>query len=72
MKDHGKQSVAKDGFSIHVCQLRPESRGRVGLQSADPFDDPAIFANYLATEEDRRALRAGRRIWRARWPARRR
>ncbi len=59
MKDHGKQSVPKDGFSIHVCQLRPESRGRVGLRSTDPFDDPAIFANYLSTEEDRRALREG-------------
>ncbi len=59
MKDHGKQAVAKDGFSVHVCQLRPESRGRVGLRSTDPFDDPAIFANYLATEEDRRSLRAG-------------
>jgi choline dehydrogenase len=59
MKDHGKQGVPKDGFSIHVCQLRPESRGRVGLASADPFADPAIFANYLATEEDRRALREG-------------
>jgi len=59
MKNHGKDSFAKDGFTIHVCQLRPESRGRVGLRSADPFDDPTIFANYLATEEDRRALRAG-------------
>jgi choline dehydrogenase len=59
MKDHGKQPVAKDGFSIHVCQLRPESRGRIALASADPFADPAIFAGYLATEEDRRALRQG-------------
>jgi choline dehydrogenase len=59
MKDHGKQGAAKDGFSIHVCQLRPESRGRIGLASADPFADPAIFANYLATDEDRRALREG-------------
>jgi choline dehydrogenase len=59
MKDHGKQGMPKDGFSIHVCQLRPESRGRIGLASADPFSDPAIFANYLATEEDRRALREG-------------
>jgi choline dehydrogenase len=59
MKDHGKQPVAKDGFTIHVCQLRPESRGRIGLHSADPFADPAIFVNYLATAEDRRALRAG-------------
>jgi choline dehydrogenase len=56
--------VAKDGFSIHVCQLRPESRGRVGLASADPFADPAIFANYLATEEDRRALREGTKMTR--------
>jgi choline dehydrogenase len=59
MKDHGKESVEKDGFTIHVCQLRPQSRGHVGLRSADPFDDPAIFANYLSAEEDRRALRAG-------------
>jgi choline dehydrogenase len=59
MKDHGKQVIEKDGFSVHVCQLRPESRGHVALRSADPLDDPMIFAGYLATEEDRRALRAG-------------
>jgi choline dehydrogenase len=59
MKDHGKQPVGKDGFTIHVCQLRPESRGRIGLRSADPLDDPAIFPNYLSSAEDRRALRQG-------------
>jgi choline dehydrogenase len=59
MQDHGKVPVEKDGFSIHVCQLRPESRGQVGLRSTDPFDDPTIAANYLSTEEDRRALREG-------------
>ncbi len=64
MQNHGKTAVAKDGFTFHVCQLRPESRGRVGLNSADPFDDPAIFANYLATEEDRRALREGVKMMR--------
>ncbi len=64
MQDHGKVAVAKDGFTFHVCQLRPESRGRVGLRSANPLDDPAIFANYLATEEDRRALREGVRMMR--------
>ena len=62
MKDHGNTVVAKDGFSLHVCQLRPESRGRVSLRSADPADDPVIFANYLSTEEDRRALREGVKI----------
>lgn len=64
MQDHGKVQVAKDGFTFHVCQLRPESRGRVGLNSADPFADPAIFANYLATDEDRRALREGVKMMR--------
>jgi choline dehydrogenase len=59
MRDHGKIAAEADGFTIHVCQLRPESRGRVALKSADPLADPAIFANYLATEEDRRVLRAG-------------
>ena len=64
MQDHGKVQVEKDGFTFHVCQLRPESRGRVGLKSADPLDDPAIFANYLAAEEDRRALREGVKMMR--------
>ena len=60
----GKTTFARDGFTFHVCQLRPESKGRVGLRSADPFDDPAIFANYLAAEEDRRALREGVKMMR--------
>ena len=64
MQDHGKVAIAKDGFTFHVCQLRPESRGRVGLKSTDPMDDPAVFANYLSTEEDRRALRQGVRMMR--------
>ncbi len=58
--NHGSMAdgpIKRDGFTFHVCQLRPESVGRVGLRSADPFDDPMISANYLAAEEDRRALR---------------
>ena len=62
MKDHGNYTPTSDGFTLHVCQLRPESRGRVGLSSADPHADPAIFANYLSTDEDRRALREGVKI----------
>ncbi len=64
MQNHGNTVVEKDGFTFHVCQLRPESRGRVGLNSADPFADPAIFANYLAADEDRRALREGVKMMR--------
>ena len=55
--DHGKEDVGKDGFTIHACQLRPESRGTITLASADPFDHPLIDPNYLAAEEDRRTLR---------------
>jgi choline dehydrogenase len=64
MQEHGKVQVAKDGFTFHVCQLRPESRGRIGLRSADPMADPAIFANYLSAEEDRRAMREGVKMMR--------
>ncbi|WP_337187105.1 choline dehydrogenase [Phenylobacterium sp.] len=64
MQDHGKVAIKKDGFTFHVCQLRPESRGRVGLRSADPLADPAIFANYLSAEEDRRAMRQGVKMMR--------
>ncbi|MEG3089632.1 choline dehydrogenase [Sphingomonas sp. PB4P5] len=57
MQDHGRTNAKADGFTLHLCQLRPESRGRIGLRSADPFADPTIFANYLATPEDRRVMR---------------
>ena len=62
MQDHGRTRIEKDGFTFHVCQLRPESRGKVGLRSANATDDPTIFANYLAADEDRRAMREGVRI----------
>jgi choline dehydrogenase len=42
------------GFTLSVCQLRPESRGRITLASADPLSAPRIEANYLATDTDRR------------------
>ncbi len=44
------------GFTVSVCQLRPESRGRLELASTDPAAAPRIFANYLATETDRRTM----------------
>ena len=57
MRDHGRTQLKQDGFTLHLCQLRPESRGRIGLASADPFADPLIHANYLASEVDRRVMR---------------
>ncbi|MEM1151600.1 MAG: choline dehydrogenase [Pseudomonadota bacterium] len=64
MIDHGRTDVNRDAFTVHACQLRPESRGSVTLASADPFDHPVIDPNYLATEEDRRSLRESVRMCR--------
>ena len=50
------------GFTASVCQLRPDSRGSVLIRSPDPDAHPAIVANYLATETDRRAIIDGLRL----------
>jgi choline dehydrogenase len=54
------------GFSLVGYQLRPESRGELKLKSANPSEPPAMHANYLATETDRRnivdGLKLGRRL----------
>ncbi|HEY1459871.1 MAG TPA: choline dehydrogenase [Casimicrobiaceae bacterium] len=53
------------GFTMSVCQLRPQSRGTVRIRSADPLEAPAMQANYLSTEHDRRTLVAGIRLARS-------
>ncbi|MCS6891915.1 MAG: GMC family oxidoreductase N-terminal domain-containing protein [Rhodovarius sp.] len=50
------------GFTISVCQLRPESRGRIALKSPKPEDPPLIEARYLSAETDRRCMVAGLRL----------
>jgi len=62
--DHGRSKPDRHGFMSHACLLRPESRGHIGLKSDDPFAAPLIQPNYLATDNDRRALRRGLRILR--------
>jgi choline dehydrogenase len=62
MFDHGRRSFEKDGFTLHACQLRPESRGTVGLESSDPFAAPLIDPNYLGAEADRHVMRDALRI----------
>lgn len=42
--------------------MRPTSRGSVTLASNSPLEAPLIDPNFLATEEDRRDLRAGLRL----------
>lgn len=48
----GKGLHKYSAFTASVCQLRPESRGRLVIKSADPRQAPAIHPNYLATEKD--------------------
>jgi choline dehydrogenase len=62
MIDHAKVDPTEDGYTVHACQLRPESRGTVEITSGDPLAAPAIDPNYLATEEDRRAMRQSVRM----------
>jgi choline dehydrogenase len=62
MLDHARIKADRDGFTIHACQLRPESRGTVSLASPNPFDAPAIDPRYLAEETDRRTMRDSVRI----------
>ncbi|MBM3487293.1 MAG: choline dehydrogenase [Alphaproteobacteria bacterium] len=51
-----------DRLGIRPVLLRPESRGRVELRSADPRAKVRIFQNFLTTENDRRTLRDGIRM----------
>jgi choline dehydrogenase len=60
---HGEDNPEDDhGFSIGVTQLRPESRGRVTLRSADPLASPAIDPRYLSEELDLDVLVEGVRM----------
>lgn len=53
-------------FTASVCNLRPKSRGRVDIRSADPDVAPLIDPNYLSDPEDLQvaadAIRLTRRI----------
>ncbi|MGC6400007.1 GMC family oxidoreductase [Sphingomonas sp. FW199] len=59
VEDHGRTAVPGHGFSCHACVLRPESRGTVRLQSADPAAPPLIDPAFLSDERDLDRLIAG-------------
>lgn len=50
------------GFLMHVCQLRPDSSGRLSLKSADPTEKPRIRYNFLRGEASTQVLRRGIRL----------
>ena len=57
--DHGRTRLKKNGYTLHVCALRPESTGTIRLKSSKPGDHPLIDANYLAERRDLDTLIAG-------------
>jgi 4-pyridoxate dehydrogenase len=61
----------EDGFACRIVMLRPESRGRVRLASCNPRALARIHQEFLTTDNDRRTLRDGTRLFRdvARTPA---
>jgi choline dehydrogenase len=66
MQPHGRGlfTSMRAGFVLHICHLRPESRGRVTLRSADPFAAPIIHANYFEKEKELDALVNGIKLGR--------
>ena len=48
----GGQVHPFSGFTLSVCQLRPQSRGHVRIRSADPLQAPAMQPLYLSHEAD--------------------
>ncbi|WP_448585985.1 GMC family oxidoreductase [Thermaurantiacus sp.] len=57
---HGRGGISPEhGYTLHVCVLRPASRGTIRLASPDPLAHPAIDPNYLAAPEDLALTLAG-------------
>lgn len=64
LKDHGRQIAFGYGYTLHVCDLLPKSRGRIALKSSDPFDAPMIDPAYLSDPRDIETMIAAVRIGR--------
>ncbi len=60
--DHNRKVHLGRGYSLHVCSLRPYSRGELRLRSADMRDAPVIDPRFLSDPRDTDTLLAGARI----------
>jgi choline dehydrogenase len=56
------QPAYGDGYAIVAGIIRPMSRGRLWLRSADPAEHPAIDPHYLEEKADVRALLASLKL----------
>lgn len=48
LDDHGRNKMPGSGYTLHVCFLRPKSRGRLLLTSNSIQHKPRIEAGYLS------------------------
>ncbi|MGW8124007.1 GMC family oxidoreductase [Roseivirga echinicomitans] len=64
MYAHGRKPLTptKAGFVLHVCHMRPKSRGSITLNSSDPFDATIIQANYFDDDYELNAMIKGVKI----------
>jgi 4-pyridoxate dehydrogenase len=58
----GLRSPAPDGFAIRPALLHPDSRGEIGLRSADPREAMRIAYNFFSAPNDLPTLREGFRL----------
>ena len=59
LADHMRKIQLGYGFSCRVCQLRPYSRGEVGLTSSDPQAPPRIDPRFLSDQRDAEIMLKG-------------
>ena len=59
LEDHMRKVHFGYGFSCRVCQLRPYSRGEVGLSSRDPLASPRIDPRFLSDARDAEIMLKG-------------
>ncbi len=60
--DHNRRMHVRTGVSLHVCVLRPRSRGAVGIAGADISLAPRIDPGFLSAPEDLEVLARGVQI----------
>lgn len=60
--NHLRTIHLRNGYSCHVCVLRPKSRGTVGLRDAHPASAPRIDPQYLSDPDDLKLLMKGVRL----------
>jgi choline dehydrogenase-like flavoprotein len=60
--DHGRATTLGHGYSIHVCVLRPASKGTLRLASPDPLAAPLIDPHFLSARADLDLLMKGFKI----------